>query len=195
MSFRLCDRSDIWQAPRQLCRRACQISKRCDNSNYQSRGFEAYLTIRRLICYLNGIIFLNENVLIAIKISMKLVSKSQIKNIPALVQIMVWRRPGDKPLSKQVMIFPLTHICVTQPHYFKKRCEYLSHYSRGSHTSLTISYLISKQARYIIISDHTLPAIMNEKETSAVIAEVNNSIRSKFNLWSLHRGPGPLLVT
>ena len=37
----LSDRSDIWQAPRQQgCRSACQISRRCDNLNYQSRGFE-----------------------------------------------------------------------------------------------------------------------------------------------------------
>ena len=35
----LYDRSGIWQAHRQCCRCACQISKRCDNSNYQSRSF------------------------------------------------------------------------------------------------------------------------------------------------------------
>ena len=35
-------RSELWQAPRQpCCRRACQISKRCDNVNNQSRGFDA----------------------------------------------------------------------------------------------------------------------------------------------------------
>ena len=53
----LSDRSEIWQAPRQQgCRSACQISKRCDNLNYQSRGFETSrdLTIRRLIGYWNG---------------------------------------------------------------------------------------------------------------------------------------------
>ena len=53
----LSDRSEIWQAPRQQgCRIACQISKRCDNLNYQSRGFEISrdLTIRRLIGYWNG---------------------------------------------------------------------------------------------------------------------------------------------
>ena len=51
------DRSEIWQAPRQhCCRCACQISKRCDNLNYQSRGFETSrdLEIRRLIRYWNG---------------------------------------------------------------------------------------------------------------------------------------------
>ena len=37
-------------------------------------------------------IFLNENGCIFIKISLKFVLKSPIKNIPALVQIMPWRR-------------------------------------------------------------------------------------------------------
>ena len=45
-------------------------------------------------------IFLNENVWILIKISLKFVPQGPIKNIPALVQIMAWRRPGDKPLSE-----------------------------------------------------------------------------------------------
>ena len=60
-------------------------------------------------------IFLNENVLISIKISLKFVSRSPIINIPALVQIMAWRRPGDKPLSEPIMVRLLTHICVTRP--------------------------------------------------------------------------------
>ena len=42
-------------------------------------------------------IFFNENVWIPIKISLAFVPKVQINNIPALVQITVWRRPGDKP--------------------------------------------------------------------------------------------------
>ena len=37
-----------------------------------------------------------------------------ISNRPALVQIMAWRRPGDKPLSEPMMASLLTHICVTR---------------------------------------------------------------------------------
>ena len=44
-------------------------------------------------------IFLNENVWIPIRISLKFVPKGPINNMPALVQIMAWRRSGDKPLS------------------------------------------------------------------------------------------------
>ena len=59
-------------------------------------------------------IFLNENVSIAIKISLKFVPKGPINNIPALVQIMAWRRPGDKPISEPMMVSLPTHICVTR---------------------------------------------------------------------------------
>ena len=48
-------------------------------------------------------IFFNENVRISIKISLKFVPKGPINNIPALVQIMAWRRTGDKPLSEPMM--------------------------------------------------------------------------------------------
>ena len=64
-------------------------------------------------------IFLNENVWISINISLKFVPKGLINNIPALVQIMAWRRPGDKPLSEPMMVNLLTHICVTRPQWVK----------------------------------------------------------------------------
>ena len=49
-------------------------------------------------------IFLNENVWISIKISRNFVPKGPINNISALVQIMAWRRPGDKPWSEPMMV-------------------------------------------------------------------------------------------
>ena len=62
-------------------------------------------------------IFLNENVGIPIKISLKFVPKGRINNIPALVQIMAWRRLGDKPLSEPMMVSLPTHICATRPQW------------------------------------------------------------------------------
>ena len=50
-------------------------------------------------------IFLNENAWISLKISLKCASKVRINNIPALVQIMAWRQPGDKPLSEPTIIY------------------------------------------------------------------------------------------
>ena len=45
-------------------------------------------------------IFLNENIRISIKISLKFVLKCPINNISALVEIMAWPRPGGKPLCE-----------------------------------------------------------------------------------------------
>ena len=66
-------------------------------------------------------IFLNENVWIPIWISLKFVPKGPINNIPALVQIMAWRRPGNKPLSEPMMVSSPTHIYVTRPQWVKSR--------------------------------------------------------------------------
>ena len=45
--------------------------------------------------------------------------KRKCNNIPGLVQIMVWHRPGDKPLSEPVMVSLLTHKCVVRPQWVK----------------------------------------------------------------------------
>ena len=55
-------------------------------------------------------IFLDENVLIVIKMSLKFVPKGPINNIPALVQTMAWQQPGDKPLSGPMMVTLLTYM-------------------------------------------------------------------------------------
>ena len=62
-------------------------------------------------------IFQIENIWISFKISLKFVPKGPINNIPALVQLMAWRLPGDKPLSELMMASLLTHICVTRPQW------------------------------------------------------------------------------
>ena len=62
-------------------------------------------------------IFLIENVWISLKISLKFVPKVRLNNIIALVRIMVWRRPGAKPLFEPMMVSLLTHICVARPQW------------------------------------------------------------------------------
>ena len=49
------------------------------------------------------------------KNSLKFVLKDPINNIPALVRIMAWYRPGDKPLSDPMMVRLPTYICGTGP--------------------------------------------------------------------------------
>ena len=63
--------------------------------------------------------FLIKNVWTPIKISLNFVPKGPINNIPALVQIMAWRRPGEKPLSEPMMVRLPTHIWVTRPQWVK----------------------------------------------------------------------------
>ena len=58
--------------------------------------------------------FLTEDMWIVLDISLKYISKGSINNIPALVQIMAWRPPGDKPLSEPMMVSLPTHICVNR---------------------------------------------------------------------------------
>ena len=65
-------------------------------------------------------IFLNENVCIPIGISLKFVPKVPMNNIPSLVQIMAWRRPGNKTLSEAMMVRLPTHICITLPQWVNK---------------------------------------------------------------------------
>ena len=58
--------------------------------------------------------FLEWNAWISLTISLKFVPKVPMNNIPALVLIMAWRRPGAKPLSEPVLIRLPTHICVAR---------------------------------------------------------------------------------
>ena len=58
--------------------------------------------------------FLNENIRILIETFLKFVTMGPIDNIQALVQIMAWHRPGDKPLPEPMTVNLVTHICVTR---------------------------------------------------------------------------------
>ena len=57
-------------------------------------------------------IFLNENYRIPIRISMKYVPRSSIKDKPALVKVMSWCQTGDKPLPEPMLTqFTDAYIC------------------------------------------------------------------------------------
>ena len=78
-------------------------------------------------------IFVNEKVCILIKISLKFVTKGPIDNITTLVQIMAWRRIGDKPLSEPKLTRftdayrgdELTDITKRKPRTTKSRTHYM----------------------------------------------------------------------
>ena len=102
-------------------------------------------------------IFSNENVWVPIKISLKFVRKGPINNIPALVQIMAWRRPGDKPLSEPVMVRLPTHICVTRPRWvnaIEKQIQCVSNVAISLHIQASI-YIWHRQT-YVYIHAHVV---------------------------------------
>ena len=102
-------------------------------------------------------IFSNENVRISIKISLKFLPKGPINNIPALVQIMAWRRSGDKPLSEPMMASLLTHICVTRPQSVKRLLVTLFKHLNSSEPiceHLRGSKMCSKELKYSVFKKY-----------------------------------------
>ena len=55
-----------------------------------------------------------------LKFHWSFVPRGPINNTAALVQIMAWRRPGDKPLSEPMVVRLLMHICITWPQWVDK---------------------------------------------------------------------------
>ena len=90
-----------------VCWYYVRIKRWCQDTARMNKCFNTLRPRQNGRHFADGIfkgIFLNENVLIPIKFSMKFVPKGPINNIPALFQIMVWRRPGDKPLSEPMVV-------------------------------------------------------------------------------------------
>ena len=58
-------------------------------------------------------IFMNENIWISLKISLKIFPRVSINNIPALAQIIAWHLPCNKPLSEPMVVSLLRHIWVS----------------------------------------------------------------------------------
>ena len=70
-------------------------------------------------------IFSNENVWISHKISVKVVPRVQINNIPTSVQIMAWHHPDSELSSEPMMVSLPMHICVTRPQWVDNYSTYI----------------------------------------------------------------------
>ena len=81
-------------------------------------------------------IFMNASVWIPIKFSLQFVPKGPVDNIPSLIQIMSWRRPGNEPLSE-----PMIVILSTRPQWVNYQatdyCIIKSNKIVGSHTFIS----------------------------------------------------------
>ena len=66
-------------------------------------------------------IMFKKNSWISIQISLKFVPKGPINSIPVLVQKMVWRCSGARPLSELILVIFQTHICVIWPQWVERQ--------------------------------------------------------------------------
>ena len=114
-------------------------------------------------------IFLNENMWISLKIPLKFAPKGPINNIPALVQITAWRRPGDKPLSKPKMDKIPTHICVTRPQWVKRKWS----------IPMTFADSEFKFAIFTLVSGHLIA-------TYVCTCHDSTAVEPSANFWSDH---------
>ena len=102
---------NIWEYRQVICHPYFPLSLKCINTlRLRQNG-------RHFADDVFKCIFLNENVIILLKISLQFVPKGPINNIPSLVQVMAWHRPGGKPLPEPMMVSLLTHICVARPQW------------------------------------------------------------------------------
>ena len=101
-------------------------------------------------------IFLNENVLISINISLKFIPKGPLDNMSALVQIMAWWWKGSSHYLNQWWLNLMMHIRVTQPQWVTSLAPGLS----GIFSWLTISELWTLLWKILIKSDRWLPNSM-----------------------------------
>ena len=109
--------------------------------------------------------FMNENARISVNISLKFVPKGLVNNIPALIQIMAWRRPGDKPLSEPLMVNLLTHICVTRPQWVNTNgciCQWI--------TNETSRVLFLKEPKVIRIAWYSHPYNFTTRHSHKLIS-------------------------
>ena len=118
-------------------------------------------------------IFLNENVWISLKISLKFVPKVRINNIPALVQIMAWRRPGNKPLFALMMGNSLTHICLTRPQWVKSQGQQMqSPEIYGALKEFCLAKPDSVASQYMLIRQTCGAVCLPEQQPQGIVATI-----------------------
>ena len=95
-------------------------------------------------------ISLNENVWISLKFSLTFVPEVLINNIPSLVPIMAWRRPGDKPLSEAMLVRLPTHICVTRLQWVSSITLITCHIEPSVHLDVMFYYFQPNNSTVVV---------------------------------------------
>ena len=136
-------------------------------------------------------IFVNKNVWISFEISLKFILKCPINNIPTLVQIMAWRRPGDKPLSEPMMVSLPMHICVTRPQWVYKtasgHCPTKTDEDTCIHLLLLKDFLLGLNIvmKTLVLSNRALLPLMHIFQHGVNITDAN--ARELIKLFELLR--------
>ena len=124
-------------------------------------------------------IILNQNAWMSLKISLKV----QITNIPALVQIMAWRRPVDKLLSEPIIVSLLTHMCITQPQWvnWNPRDNFQWNLKRKSCIFLQENAFANVVCKMLVISYR--PQCVKTTDNVQLWSSKNYSWSSNDHLW------------
>ena len=83
-----------------------------------------------------------------IKMSLKFVPHGPFNNIPALVQIMAWRRSGDKPLFEPMMAYIVNAYMRHSASMSKKGCTYIYIYDICVYASVS-TYIYIYTPKYM----------------------------------------------
>ena len=99
--------------------------------------------------------FLEWNVWIPVKISLKIVPKDPINNIPALVQKMASQAP--KLMSEPMVVNLLMHVCLTRPQWVNMSIWHGTNFSYGYvicaiYTVLVAIYVQCVQVTYLSVN-------------------------------------------
>ena len=111
-------------------------------------------------------IFVNENIRILLKISLKFVPKVLISNIPALAQIMVLCQQGNKPLSETIVV---TYWCIFVSLSLKELTPIKSNGDRCQNlTSHAICSLVSHIKIPMIHHEWLITVLVNSNSMKAI---------------------------
>ena len=118
--FKCSCRFEIWQAPQQYAKRLENISSYLRDLTHWGRDNMGAISQTKISNACSWMKMCE----VRLRFQWSLFVTGPINNIPALVQIMAWRRSGDKAFSEPMMVNLPTHICVTRPQWVM---ENLSH--------------------------------------------------------------------
>ena len=144
-------------------------------------------------------IFLNQNGRFPINISLEFVPRGQINNIPALVQIMARRRPGDNPLSETMLVSLLTHICVTRPQWINplSPSDAICQHSACLKLAQVMAWCLTTRSRqlvqcWLLINTVLWPLLGVMSERVPKLLGCTVSLKTRFRLLAHLSGAGEL---